>query len=104
MELVSNGRYIATSHRVRKVREERYAFPFFCSLDYDTLVQPIKSLLKDGEASKYQPLVCGDHLLIQTMQTFRYLKERRLLGDVYLPGQTPALHGSAFGRLSMKGN
>lgn len=103
MELVSNGRYIATSHRVRKVRQERYAFPFFCSLDYDTQVQPIKSLLEEGETLKYDPLICGDHLLAQTMQTFRYLKERRLLGDVYLPGQGPAQPTSSFGRLSMKG-
>lgn len=103
MELVSNGRYIATSHRVRKVREERYAFPFFCSLDYDTLVQPIKSLMGEGESAKYEPLICGDHLLAQTMQTFRYLKERRLLGDIYLPGQGPAHASSSFGRLSIKG-
>ena len=103
MELVSNGRYIATSHRVRKVREERYAFPFFCSLDYDTVVEPIRSLLQDGEEEKYAPLVCGDHLLTQTMQTFRYLKERQVLGDAFLPGQESVQAASSFGRLSMKG-
>ncbi len=96
MELVSNGEYVATSHRVRAVREERYAFPFFSSLDYDTVVAPIESLIKDKKKSQYKTLVCGDHLLAQTMQTFDYLKKRELSGDIALPDSARPL--SSFGQ------
>jgi len=34
MELLTNGEFVATSHRVRKVKEERYSFPLFFSFDY----------------------------------------------------------------------
>jgi len=36
MELLTNGEFVATSHRVRKVKEERYSFPLFFSFDYHT--------------------------------------------------------------------
>lgn len=85
MELVSNGRYIATAHRVRKVRAERYAFPFFSSLDYNTVVEPVNALMTADEQPRYQALLCGDHLLAQTIHTFHYLKHRQALGEVYLP-------------------
>lgn len=100
MELVSNGQYIATSHRVRQVKEERYAFPFFSSLDYDTLVAPIAALVEEGQTSSYEPLICGDHLLAQTIQTFSYLKQRAERGEVSLPDNAKAL--LSFGQASIK--
>jgi len=33
LELWSNGRFTATSHRVRKVSDERYSFPLSCTVD-----------------------------------------------------------------------
>ncbi len=100
MELVSNGHYVATSHRVRQVKEERYAFPFFSSLDYDTVVAPIASLAEAQPTSTYEPLICGDHLLAQTMQTFSYLKQRAQRGEVNLPENAKAL--LSFGQTSIK--
>jgi isopenicillin N synthase-like dioxygenase len=100
MELVSNGRYVATSHRVRKVREERYAFPFFSSLDYATQVAPISALADNDSASHYSPLICGDHLLKQTLQTFRYLKQRLATGEICCPEEELKPQHAAFGRLS----
>lgn len=100
MELVTNGQYVATSHRVRQVKEERYAFPFFSSLDYETVVAPIASLLEEGKPSTYEPLICGDHLLAQTLQTFNYLKERVEKGEVSLPENAKAL--LSFGKSSIK--
>lgn len=99
MELVSNGQYIATSHRVRQVKEERYAFPFFCNLDYDTVVAPIDALL-GKTPSTYEPLICGDHLLAQTVQTFSYLKQRKERGEVSLPDNSKSL--LSFGKDAIK--
>ncbi len=98
MELVSNGQYIATSHRVQQVKEERYSFPFFASLDYDTIVEPIPSLIKAGESSSYGALICGDHLLAQTIQTFDYLKKQLASGAITLPEKSKPL--MSFGQTS----
>ncbi len=95
LELLSNGAFVATSHRVRKVAEERYSFPLFCALDYDTLVAPAAELLDPGTPSRYQPLVCGEHLFAQTAQTFGYLKRRLESGELTLPEGSKGL--SSFG-------
>jgi isopenicillin N synthase-like dioxygenase len=85
MEILSNGRYLATKHRVKKVSEERYSFPFFFSCDYDYVIQP---LLKDQPA-QYAPLKGGEHLFNQTAQTFQYLKEKVARGDIQLENARP---------------
>ena len=62
LEVLSNGMFVATSHRVRKVAEERYAFPLFCACDYDTVIEPVPGLLSEGVAQGYEAVRCGDHL------------------------------------------
>jgi isopenicillin N synthase-like dioxygenase len=85
MEILSNGRYVATRHRVKTVREERYSFPLFFSCDYDHVIAPIVR----GEAPRYQPLKCGEHLYNQTAQTFAYLKRRIASGELVLDNAVP---------------
>jgi isopenicillin N synthase-like dioxygenase len=36
LELWTGGEFVATSHRVRKVSQERYSFPLFFAVDYHT--------------------------------------------------------------------
>ncbi|HSH71831.1 MAG TPA: 2-oxoglutarate and iron-dependent oxygenase domain-containing protein [Methylophilaceae bacterium] len=95
LEVFSNGYYVATMHRVRKVKLERYSFPLFCAVDYDTVVQPIPLLLSPDSPARYEPLICGEHLYAQTMQTFAYLKKRLADGSLQLPQGAKAL--SSFG-------
>ena len=85
LEVLSNGYYVATKHRVRKVKQERYSFPMFCACDYDTVIKPVESLLSPDNPSRYQPVICGEHLYAQTMQTFSYLKKRLADGTLSLP-------------------
>lgn len=85
MEILSNGRYLATKHRVKKVSEERYSFPFFFSCDYDYFIQP----LIPNEPAKYAPLKGGEHLFNQTAQTFQYLKEKVARGEIQLQNARP---------------
>lgn len=40
--LWTNGEFTATTHRVREVKEERYSFPLFFSVDNDTRVVPLE--------------------------------------------------------------
>lgn len=94
MEFWSNGRFVATSHRVRKVAEERYSFPLFFALDYDVELSPL------GRGD--QSIRTGEHLYAQTVQTFRYLKERASRGEIILPPS--ALPLSSFGREARRKN
>ncbi len=51
LELWTNGAFVATSHRVRKVAEERYSFPLFFNVDYHTEVKPLPQFASAGAAS-----------------------------------------------------
>ena len=95
MEFWSGGRFVATSHRVRKVAEERYSFPLFFAADYDTVVAPLPRYVA-GDAPQKQSLKAGEHLFAQTMQSFTYLKERRARGEITLPEGSAPL--SSFGQ------
>lgn len=97
MEIFTNGNYVATSHRVKRLTHERYSFPLFCSLDFETLVEPHPQLCSDTPP-RYEPLVCGEHLLAQTMQTFNYLKKKIARGELALPEKSRSL--SSFGKLA----
>ena len=90
LEFWSNGAFVATSHRVRKVPEERYSFPLFFALDYDVALQPL------GASADADAISSGEHLYAQTIQTFRYLQERAAKGDVALPENARKL--SSFGQ------
>lgn len=92
LEFWSNGAFVATSHRVRKVPEERYSFPLFFALDYDVALQPL------GASAEAEAIRSGEHLYAQTIQTFRYLQERAARGDVALPEN--ARQVSSFGQVA----
>ncbi|MCL5040921.1 MAG: isopenicillin N synthase family oxygenase [Gammaproteobacteria bacterium] len=96
LEALSNGEFVATQHRVRKVAEERYAFPLFCNLDYDTLIEPLPEFVSAERPPRYPPLVCGEHLFAQTAQTFNYLKTRVASGELQLPDAARPV--SSFGQ------
>ena len=63
LELWTDGHYVATSHRVRQVKEERYAFPLFFTVDYETEIAPMEHFRKNDEV---KPIKSGDHLLAVT--------------------------------------
>jgi isopenicillin N synthase-like dioxygenase len=84
LELWTNGAFIATTHRVRKVIQERYSFPLFFNVDYDTEVKPLPQFAaREGRARP--TLRAGEHLFAQTAQTFAYLRTRLESGELVLP-------------------
>ncbi|MEH6675581.1 isopenicillin N synthase family dioxygenase [Phenylobacterium sp.] len=82
LEAWTNGEFTATSHRVRKVAEERYSFPFFATCDFDTVVEPDPRFISVERPARYGRLVSGEHLFAQTALTFAYLKARRARGEL----------------------
>jgi len=100
LELWTNGAYVATSHRVRKVVEERYSFPLFFNVDYDTEVKPLPQFVPAGAAER-PALRAGEHLFAQTAQTFRYLRDRVDSGELVLPDGS--LQTGQFGQQAIYG-
>ncbi|HEY3598974.1 MAG TPA: 2-oxoglutarate and iron-dependent oxygenase domain-containing protein [Paraburkholderia sp.] len=96
LEVWTGGTYIATSHRVRKVAEERYSFPLFFACDYHTVVAPLPPFATPRAVAKYPPLAAGDHLFAQTAQSFTYLKQRVARGELVLPDGSKML--ASFGQ------
>ena len=95
LELWTNGEYVATTHRVRAVEQERWSFPLFFSVDYDTLVVPMERFSGPGKP-QLEPLVAGEHLYAQTAQSFVYLQKRLAAGEISLPERSVGL--SSFGQ------
>ena len=76
LEAWTNGEFVATSHRVRKVGQERYAFPFFASCDFFCVVEPLAPFVTPQRPPAYPRIVAGEHLFAQTARTFAYLNTR----------------------------
>lgn len=101
LEVWSNGAFTATSHRVRRVTEERYSFPLFFSCDYWTRVEPLPQFVSAGRPAAYAPVIAGEHLYAQTALTFQYLKRRVESGELTLPSESRTL--SSFGQEARHG-
>jgi isopenicillin N synthase-like dioxygenase len=99
LELWTNGAFVATSHRVRKVKEERYSFPLFFNVDYHTEVKPLAQFAsRDGKSRP--ALRAGEHLFAQTAQTFAYLRTRVESGELVLPDGS--LGVNSFGQQALQ--
>jgi isopenicillin N synthase-like dioxygenase len=95
MEIWTNGSFVATSHRVQRIQQERYAFPLFFCCDYRTEVAPLPAFVGPDRPARYATVRAGEHLYAQTIQSFEYLKRRLSSGQIALP--TGAQPLSSFG-------
>ena len=95
MEIWTNGEFVATSHRVRPVRQERFSFPLFFAVDYHTRVAPLERFVTPKQPPR-EALIAGEHLFAQTAQSFNYQKARLAKGEIELPEKYVAL--SSFGQ------
>ncbi|MBA4865816.1 isopenicillin N synthase family oxygenase [Streptomyces sp. PSKA54] len=96
LELWTNGEFVSTTHRVRRVSEERYSFPLFFNVDYHTRVEPLPRFVTPDRPAR-PGLVAGEHLWSQVLQVYGYLKDRRAAGELTLPENALAL-SAGFGR------
>jgi isopenicillin N synthase-like dioxygenase len=99
LEIWSNGTFTSTTHRVRKVAEERYSFPLFFNVDYDVLVSPLDQFVRSDGTNKVS-LKAGEHLYAQTIHAFGYLRRRLDAGEIAMPDGS--LGRNSFGREAIK--
>jgi isopenicillin N synthase-like dioxygenase len=101
-ETWTNGHFVATSHRVRKVAEERYSFPLFVNVDYDTVVEPLEQFLTPGAPARRR-LSAGEHLFVQTATSFQYLRRKLDDGTLVLPEGSAVQSQKEFGQEARHG-
>lgn len=101
LEVMTAGAFVATSHRVRKVRHERYSFPLFFACDYGTRIRPLPQFAPADAAPLYEELSIGEHMWGMALQTYRYLGEKLRAGALQLPDG--ARLPSSFGNFTKEG-
>ncbi|RUT24787.1 2OG-Fe(II) oxygenase [Asaia sp. W19] len=99
LEMMTAGAFVATAHRVRSVKEERYSFPLFYACDYHHEIRPLPAFEKGDTA--YEAVKIGDHMWAQAMQTYSYLIAKRERGEISLPEGTRRTN--TFGHFSKTG-
>src|SRR3954449_6419438 len=84
----TNERFLSTPHRVRNVSGQvRYAVPFFCDPDHDTIIESLPSCHSADTPAKYPPIRFGDYALWFASKSYRHMaNEAALLDAVVAPG------------------
>jgi len=59
----TNGRFIATPHRVTPPKKDRYALTFFFNCNDETVADPIPTCIEPGAEPKYEPLSFHDFFI-----------------------------------------
>ena len=96
MEAWTNGRFVATAHRVVTDGSERFSMPFFVSTDYGAVIKPLTTHGSGIANDRYKPFIAGEHLMGQLLRDFPYLKKRYNNGDFSLRAGLP--RGNPFER------
>src|SRR6516165_7835698 len=84
----TNERFLSTPHRVRNVSGQvRYAIPFFCDPDHDTLIECLPSCRSADKPAKYPPIRFGDYALWFARKSYEHMAHEPALPDtVVAPG------------------
>ena len=70
----TNERFLSTPHRVRNVSgAPRYAIPFFCDPDHDTMIECLPTCRSPGHPAKYPPIRFGDYALWFAAQRYNHM-------------------------------
>ena len=84
----TNERFLSTPHRVRNISgQARYAIPFFCDPDHDTVIECLPSCCPDGNPAKYPSIRFGDYALWFARKSYGHMANEPGLPDaVVAPG------------------
>ena len=72
----TNERFLSTPHRVRNLSGQvRYAIPFFCDPDHDTVIECLPTCRSEAQPAKYTPIKFGDYALWFATQRYEHLQD-----------------------------
>ena len=72
----TNERFLSTPHRVRNVSGPvRYAVPFFCDPDHDTMIECLPTCRSAERPAKYPPVKFGDYALWFAAQRYEHMQK-----------------------------
>jgi isopenicillin N synthase-like dioxygenase len=70
----TNERFLSTPHRVaNRSRRDRYAIPFFCDPNHDTLIDCLPSCSSSQHPAKYPPITFGDYAIWFARKSYEHL-------------------------------
>ena len=70
----TNERFLSTPHRVRNLSGGlRYAVPFFCDPNHDTMIECLPSCQSSERPAKYPPIRMGDYALWFAAQRYEHM-------------------------------
>jgi isopenicillin N synthase-like dioxygenase len=84
----TNERFLSTPHRVRNVSGVlRYAIPFFCDPDHDTVIECLPSCQSAEKPAKYPPIKFGDYAVWFAAQRYNHMAKVETKSDAEIaPG------------------
>ena len=84
----TNERFLSTPHRVRNVSGQlRYAVPFFCDPNHDTLIDCVPSCRSAANPPKYPPIKFGDYAIWFARKSYEHMAQQPALADAEIaPG------------------
>jgi isopenicillin N synthase-like dioxygenase len=72
----TNERFLSTPHRVRNVSGQvRYAAPFFCDPDHDTMIECLPTCQSAERPPRYPPVKFGDYALWFAAQRYEHMAQ-----------------------------
>ncbi len=78
----TNERFLSTPHRVHNVSgQARYAIPFFCDPDHDTVIECLPSCRSADNPAKYAPIRFGDYALWFASKSYQHMANEPALPD-----------------------
>jgi len=71
----TNGRFIATPHRVVPPKKDRYALTFFFNTNDETVADPLPTCISPEDQPKYDPVVFHDYQVSYLDGNYNYSKD-----------------------------
>ena len=84
----TNERFLSTPHRViNRTGGDRYAIPFFCDPNHDTVIECLQSCRSAAHPSKYPPIKFGDYAIWFARKSYEHMAQQPALDDAEIaPG------------------
>jgi isopenicillin N synthase-like dioxygenase len=78
----TNERFLSTPHRViNRTSGDRFAIPFFCDPNHDTLIECLPSCCSAANPPKYPPIKFGDYAIWFARKSYEHMAQQPALAD-----------------------